>query len=176
MTGALASAARTSPYQGLRNYDEEDSEFFFGRDHERDVIIANLKASRLTILYGPSGVGKSSLLRAGVEATLLRAAVDSYSRVGTPEFVPVVFSSWQEDPLRGLAAAITSAVERVTGEPLEPGASLADTIAAGGSAADATLLVILDQFEELSLYQRGRNGASSLTRNCRAWSATGGSR
>ena len=162
MTGTLASQARTSPYQGLRNYDEEDSEFFFGRDQERDVIIANLKASRLTILYGPSGVGKSSLLRAGVEAALSKAATISYARVGTPEFVPVVFSSWQEDPLGGLAAAITSAVERVTGAPLKPEPSLAETIAAGASAADATLLVILDQFEELSLYQRRHNGAGSF--------------
>ena len=162
MTGALASQARTSPYQGLRNYDEEDSEFFFGRDQERDVIIANLKASRLTVLYGPSGVGKSSLLRAGVEATLSRAAITSYARVGTPEFVPVVFSSWQEDPLGGLAAAIASVVGRVTGASLKPEPSLAGTIAAGASAADATLLVILDQFEELSLYQRRHNGAGSF--------------
>src|SRR3712207_9023495 len=39
---------------------------FFGREHETEVIAANLQAARLTVLYGPSGVGKSSVLRAGV--------------------------------------------------------------------------------------------------------------
>ena len=42
---------------------------FFGREREIEVIAANLVASRLTVLYGPSGVGKTSLLRAGVVHT-----------------------------------------------------------------------------------------------------------
>jgi WD40 repeat protein len=162
VTDAIVSPARTSPYQGLRNYDEADAEFFFGRDHERDVIVANLKASRLTVLYGPSGVGKSSLLRAGVEAALSKAAIASNARVGTPEFVPVVFSAWPDDPAHGLAGAISSAVERVTGEPSSPASSLAETIAWAADVTDATLLVILDQFEELFLYEGGRNGGESF--------------
>jgi predicted AAA+ superfamily ATPase len=55
-----------APYNGLMPYSEEDAPFFFGREREREVIIANLIASRLTLLYGASGVGKSSVLRAGV--------------------------------------------------------------------------------------------------------------
>ena len=37
-----------------------------GREEERDIITSNLLASRLTLLYGASGVGKSSVLHAGV--------------------------------------------------------------------------------------------------------------
>jgi putative ribosome biogenesis GTPase RsgA len=61
------------PYKGLANFDDSeiDARLFFGRDAERDALVANLLASRLTVLYGASGVGKSSLLRAGV-AQLLR--------------------------------------------------------------------------------------------------------
>jgi WD40 repeat protein len=158
----LTSADRTSPYQGLRNYNEEDAEFFFGRDEERDVIIANLKANRLTVLYGPSGVGKSSLLRAGVEAAIRKAAIARHARVGTPEFVPVVFSAWQNDPTGALTAAIASAVEELTGEPLASTSSLHEAIVSATARVDASLLVILDQFEELSLYQVGRNGAGSF--------------
>ena len=55
-----------TPYVGLVPYREEDAAFFFGRDDERRIVTANLRASRLTLLYGPSGVGKTSLLRAGV--------------------------------------------------------------------------------------------------------------
>src|SRR5690349_7670749 len=57
---------RRAPYVGLSPYKEDDAGRFFGRDTERDLVIANLLTSRLTVLYGPSGVGKSSLLRAGV--------------------------------------------------------------------------------------------------------------
>jgi len=41
-----------------------DWDFFFGREHEQNIITSNLLAERLTLLYGASGVGKSSVLRA----------------------------------------------------------------------------------------------------------------
>ena len=59
-----------APYVGLDYFLEEDAGLFFGRDAERKRIIGNLRASRLTLLYAESGVGKSSLLRAGVSARL----------------------------------------------------------------------------------------------------------
>ena len=57
-----------SPFKGLAAFDatEADSMLFFGREREREIIAANLVASRVTVLYGASGVGKSSVLRAGV--------------------------------------------------------------------------------------------------------------
>jgi WD40 repeat protein len=159
LTRVATFAAGTSPYQGLRNYGEKDADFFFGRDQERDIIIANLKATRLTVLYGPSGVGKTSLLRAGVEASLRKFASTNYERLGTPEFVTVVFGTWQDDPRTGLSKAIAQEVERLTGASAEPENSLADTIMAAAGRTDASLLVILDQFEDLSLYHSSRNGA-----------------
>src|ERR1044072_7992707 len=55
-----------TPYVGLGPYNGEDAAFFFGGDEERAVISGAPRASRLAILYGPSGVGKTSLLQAGV--------------------------------------------------------------------------------------------------------------
>jgi WD40 repeat protein len=55
-----------SPYKGLVPFEQDDASFFFGREQERKIIIANLRTRRLTLLYGPSGVGKSSLINAGV--------------------------------------------------------------------------------------------------------------
>ena len=68
---------------------------FFGRDAERKRIIGNLRASRLTLLYAESGVGKSSLLRAGVSARLRQLAARSVAERGSARYVPVVFSAWQ---------------------------------------------------------------------------------
>ena len=72
-----------TPFKGLARFgdSELDERFFFGRERETEVVAANLMASRLTVLYGPSGVGKSSLLRAGV-ARRLRALVPAAGGVG----------------------------------------------------------------------------------------------
>ncbi len=42
---------KVMPYKGLVPYEEEDAQFFFGRDDDIDIIIANLIAYKLTILY-----------------------------------------------------------------------------------------------------------------------------
>ena len=66
----------SSPYKGLAPFDDSDldARFFFGRDREQEIITANVTAARLTLLYGASGVGKSSVLRAGGRAPPARAA------------------------------------------------------------------------------------------------------
>ncbi len=68
----------SSPFKGLAAFDDSDLDtlLFFGREREIEVVAANLQASRLTVLYGPTGVGKSSILRAGV-AQRLRAEANS---------------------------------------------------------------------------------------------------
>ncbi|MDX6486881.1 MAG: hypothetical protein QOF43_2034 [Gaiellaceae bacterium] len=65
---SATAAPPVSPFKGLAAFEDSelDALFFFGREREREVIVANLLAARLTVLYGESGVGKSSLLAAGV--------------------------------------------------------------------------------------------------------------
>jgi WD40 repeat protein len=65
-------AAPASPFKGLAAFEDSelDALFFFGREREREVLVANLVASRLTVLYGESGVGKTSLIAAGVAREL----------------------------------------------------------------------------------------------------------
>ena len=45
------NAPRRCPYVGLQPFEEADREFFFGRERDQRIIIANLLASPLTILY-----------------------------------------------------------------------------------------------------------------------------
>jgi WD40 repeat protein/DNA-binding SARP family transcriptional activator len=54
------------PYQGLAPFDTADAEFFFGRERLVDELIGRLDEASLLVLIGPSGTGKSSLLRAGL--------------------------------------------------------------------------------------------------------------
>ena len=55
-----------SPYPGLAAFTEADAEFFFGREAEVAQMWRKIMSRRLLAVIGPSGVGKSSLLRAGV--------------------------------------------------------------------------------------------------------------
>ena len=63
-----------NPYRGLSALEEQDADFFFGRDGETEDIIAQMisKPGRLIALVGKSGVGKSSLVQAGVIGALKR--------------------------------------------------------------------------------------------------------
>lgn len=60
----------TAPYRGLNTFDEEHAAMFFGREGDVQRIVEKLKASRFLAVLGPSGSGKSSVVRAGVVPAL----------------------------------------------------------------------------------------------------------
>src|SRR6266404_362387 len=66
----------TQPYRGLAAMEEKDSDYFFGRAQETVDVLSALAVApdRLPVLLGNSGVGKSSLAKAGVLAALKRQA------------------------------------------------------------------------------------------------------
>jgi len=163
---------RQCPYVGLVPYLEDDWEFFVGREIETDLIIANFKASRLTLLYGASGVGKSSLLRAGVAHRLGNEARENKMAWGSPELAVVVFSNWRDDPVAGLSQSIQDAVATATGK--DPGAfsgpgGLAEAFAHWASLAGGGLFLILDQFEEYFLYHDREDGEGSFAVEFPRW-------
>ena len=150
-----ALAAPATPYRGLAAFadSELDALFFFGREREIEVIAANLIAARLTVLYGPSGVGKTSLLRAGV-AHRLRAEGAAV----------VVVSNWSGDPIAGLLSAVEGEARRVAPDvDSPPPGSVADILAGWSRRLGADLYLILDQFEEYFLYHGDGAGAGPLT-------------
>jgi WD40 repeat protein len=137
-------SAPSSPYKGLAPFEDSDLDalLFFGREQESEVIAANLMAARITVLYGPSGVGKSSVLRAGVAHRLRQEQGVEV----------VVFSTWTGDP-------VTAVIEATGGSD----GSLASALEEAAAHAGGDLYLILDQFEELFLYHpRGGRFAEQL--------------
>jgi hypothetical protein len=134
------SPARRSPYQGLIPYTERDAQFFFGREKETRLTIANLFASPLTLLYGPSGVGKSSILRAGITHQLNQR----------PNVKVVIYSEWKNNPL----VKLKSLAGVVAGLPDDYGLrhSFAGVLKESTRVLNSRLMIILDQFEEYFLY------------------------
>jgi WD40 repeat protein len=127
---SAVAAPAASPFKGLAAFSdtELDALFFFGRERERAVLVANLLASRLTVLYGESGVGKSSLLAAAVVRDL---------RATAPDAVVSLLDTWSE-PVEDALAAVAGADEAYLildqfeeyflyqGEAAEPGSLLDD--------------------------------------------------
>ena len=66
----VGASASTCPWQGLMAYDVDDAERFFGRDDDVDACLDIVRRTSFLALVGPSGSGKSSILRAGVAAAL----------------------------------------------------------------------------------------------------------
>jgi hypothetical protein len=156
------------PYVGLVPYTERDARFFFGREREQRQIISNLFASRLTILYGASGVGKSSVLRAGVVRELENRIKNETAEEASEPAV-IYFNEWQGDALTRLKQAIGALAVRFNNLSIPRGIGIHfDPSAPSGAAIDALplrsvfklvttalnrdLFILLDQFEENFLY------------------------
>ena len=152
------------PYIGLEPFQESDAALFFGRERDIEIVAANLYASPLTVLYGTSGAGKSSLLRAGV-ASRLRAE---------PDTAVVVFADWSNNDFDAqLKSSCRAAVAAATGRAFDVPADLAldDLIVAAGKEIGGPVLLLLDQFEDYLLHPPPSAGrfesefARSINRN-----------
>ena len=147
---------RNSPYVGVVPYLEDDADYFFGRETLTSIVAMNLRSTRLTILHGPGGVGKSSLLMAGV---VRRLREDRRAPCAV-----CVFQSWSEkNPEHALQEQVRAALRTMGGaEPLSrPADSLAETFR-GWTARNGSLLIVLDQFEEYFLYHPNEIHANQL--------------
>jgi WD40 repeat protein len=112
-------------------------------------------ASRLTVLYGESGVGKSSVLRAGVAHHLRGVAAANLVARNEPGMAIVVFDAWRDDPAHALRLAVADAVTQALGGSLQPpdeDMPLVDALRLWTSVLDGDIYVVLDQAEEYFLY------------------------
>jgi WD40 repeat protein len=71
-SGGGRRAVGGCPFKGLAPFEPDDAELFFGRERLVDELLGRLATTPLLALIGPSGSGKSSLLRAGLLPALSR--------------------------------------------------------------------------------------------------------
>jgi len=139
-----------NPYKGLRPFLEPDAPDFFGRETIKAEILARLsergERSRFLAVVGPSGSGKSSLVRAGLLPALRRGAVPGSERWFIADMHPGAH------PFEELASALTRIAVNA---PVD----LVDRLERGGDGLGMTtssllppgteLVLVIDQFEEL---------------------------
>ncbi len=140
-----------NPYKGLRAFAETDAADYFGRDGLVDHVVAQVAASPLTVVVGPSGSGKSSLVKAGVLPALRTRGIASGVGDVRGALITEMFpGSYPFEELE--AALIRVAVDR-------PSGLLTDLIADDRGLLrvskqilpddDTDLILVIDQFEEL---------------------------
>jgi hypothetical protein len=168
----------TTPYVGLMPFTEKDSDYFFGRTADQKVVATNLRAARMTIFYGASGVGKSSLLNAGVLPYLRRISTASILPDEPPEFILVVLREWANNPIDSLRLRIKEAVETAvkegkiphlkpedvekTARANEQNCNMSELLKNWTDLIKTSLLIVLDQFEDFFLHPEFMTGEGSF--------------
>ncbi|MEV5358021.1 hypothetical protein [Streptomyces sp. NPDC052693] len=139
------TSGATPPYVGLATFREADAAFFFGRERLTGALVEHLMEKRLLVLFGASGSGKSSVLRAGV----LPAFPDVPSLVFTPGPNPLEECAARLAARAGIAPGPVHA--ELTAEPRTFHRTVRQILAMQqeeGPSVDE-LLVVVDQFEEV---------------------------
>ncbi len=135
-----------NPYKGLRPFDEADARDFAGRDRLIDQLVDTVDQRRVVAVVGPSGSGKSSVVRAGLLPALRRGRV-----VGSDAWFVVTMVPGQR-PFEELEAGL---MRIASDRPMGLLALLQDGDRGVGRAVrqllpeHGQLLLVIDQFEEL---------------------------
>ena len=160
----IRSKLGPNPYKGLLAFDEEDESNFFGRSTSIQILrekLFNLYSReggcRILPVYGPSGSGKSSLVRAGLIPELRKHPYSELLRPRIVVFTPEV------NPLQSLAESLAHIVEQKN--PTEKNREFIEKLYLNDTAGNCDglqritytlpeseirpLILVVDQFEEI---------------------------
>jgi WD40 repeat protein len=122
------------PYRGLDAFSEEDAEFFFGRQNIIEKLLNSLRREpRFLTVLGPSGSGKSSVIRAGLIPKIIQGALPGSEHWG------IIVARPMDDPFKQLTIGglkeefLVRAVDRWLKE----------------NPDRTKLVLVFDQFEEI---------------------------
>ncbi|MFE1874702.1 hypothetical protein ACFW9N_28110 [Streptomyces sp. NPDC059496] len=150
------TSRQNAPYAGLSAFQPEDADRFFGRERLTTEVLTKVRERRFLTVFGPSGSGKSSLLRAGLVA---RARASGW---------PVILFTPGPHPMEECAIHLATA----TGQA--PGTLAAELLDDPGAlhlrirqimidhTPDTDTLIVVDQFEEVFTLCRDRDERSAF--------------
>ncbi len=147
----------TFPYPGLRPFNHDEADIFFGREKQVSQLLAKLGTSRFLAVVGPSGCGKSSLIRAGLIPYLEAGFI-----VGTGSRWQIAEMRPGDHPLLALAKALlkpeamggdrntdADAAPFLAAELRRGPLALAELLRKKPLPPGTNLLILADQFEEI---------------------------
>ena len=133
ITQRVEGIQEQKPYPGLSSFTASDAEYFFGRELEVENVLKKIQQFPMLAIFGPSGAGKTSFLRAG----LMLVLPQSWCRV---------FTFPGDSPILNLAQSISRSI----GDPShfkDPDGAV-DTFQRLRESYKEIVLII-DRFEEL---------------------------
>ena len=149
---AHTSVDAENPWLGLASFTEETRAYFYGREEEVAELARRVQRKLLTLLFGQSGLGKTSILRAGIVPRLRAIGY-------CPVYVRIDYSRDSPPPSEQIKSAIARATEEagqwtrvgvaVEGESLWEFLHHRDDVLRDASGRPLTPLLIFDQFEEI---------------------------
>ena len=159
------------PYKGLRDFEETDARFFFGRDRFVDELVTKASAYPIIGVSAPSGAGKSSTVKAGLIPKLridgrhyilkMRPGADPWKALAR-ELAALIHPHMTEperiDIHDRIVAKIKSLDRKQSAEALR---SYARAALAGDGFADR-IFIYVDQFEELFTLAGHKNSQHDL--------------
>jgi len=136
------------PFRGFVPYDEVAADVFFGRASESETLVERVDAegSRVVAVTGEAGVGKTSLVRAGLAATLGKRGI------------PVLYIGAPAE----IDAEMEQAASRVGGGPPAPGEATADYVTRLARETPSGYVIALDHLEDVLMDQAPSSRAAAL--------------
>lgn len=128
-----------SPYKFLDSYSKEDRDIFFGRDKEIEELYSRVFESRILIVYGTSGTGKSSLINCGLankfnDADWLPVTIRRDSNINRSLYENLEKAGLTSDPQENRSDNIVKVIKSLYLDHFKP------------------VYLIFDQFEELFIF------------------------
>ena len=163
----LLAASAEHPFPGLRPFAYQDHEYFFGREDQTFALYRLIDRFRFVTVVGSSGSGKSSLVRAG-----LLPLLDTETKgAGGRNWL------WREmrpgdEPLQRLTRLLASLStdddpmvasgrrERIAAQLRRSSFGILEALADANGVADQSVLLVIDQFEELFRYATASLGGT----------------
>ena len=159
-----------NPFPGIRPFEMDETNLFFGRDGQSDELLKRMQLTRLLAVVGTSGSGKSSLIRAGLLPALYgglmgdagsswriaiqRPGGDPIGNLATALADPLVFGSENNSEIQ--TALIETTLRRSS-------IGLIDVAREARMSPHENLLIVVDQFEELFRFNQSQTNDDATT-------------
>jgi len=141
------------PYVGLAPFESKHQDYYFGRNQDAATLADNVIASPLTVLYGSSGTGKTSLINVGLPRAIMHLHRDVHI---------VSFRNWQGEDF--LVSLVNEIVGAIAGDALHGlnGPSLYEALQWKAHQMERLIVLVLDQFEEYFVYEHSQETGAKL--------------
>ncbi len=167
MSDTIPQELTKYPFPGLRAYERDENDIFFGRQEQIDALLARLESHHFLAVIGISGCGKSSLMKAGLLPELecgymangcthwaladMKPGDQPFLHLAEALLKDEIFSKTWTNTITSIDQAhnYNASVGMLSAQLRRGSRSLEQILTAAPLPEETNLLILVDQFEEL---------------------------